>query len=274
MDAFPRFYYVLQMLQIWTHYLENFIGFMLTCFGINLVFNSLKTIDNILNFLCNTSLRLQSYEIFFNFATIALTFSQLPHFFHFLPLKYDFEKSISRNLLRDLQMSFFCRTFASVFVIVQSVADTKPAFFDILNPSYGARLNKAELSMAVVNWAKAIESVSGALIKINKKSPHACDQKMVLANHRVAATTAVDKCNRLYLRGLDNITRSTPVTSDETLARQRFGAIGAAVAARKKNLSTIAADTAAFNAQKDKGYKTLRQYLWHVCAEDYDKSNQ
>lgn len=66
--------------------------------------------------------------------------------------------------------------------------------------------------------------------------------------------------------------RMTPVSSDETLARTRFGAIGRAVAARRKNLSTIAADTAAFNAQRDNGYKTFFCYLWHVCADEYDQS--
>ena len=129
----------------------------------------------------------------------------------------------------------------------------------------------AEHEMAKVEWADAIKTVSGALTKINKKSAHAADQKMVLGTHRKAPTTST-KCSNLYLRGLSSITRTTPVTSDETLARQRFGAIVRAVAVRRKNLSTIAADTAAFNAQKETGYKTLYQYLWHVCAEDYDKS--
>ena len=127
--------------------------------------------------------------------------------------------------------------------------------------------------MAVVNWNKAVESVSGALTKINKKSPHACDQRMVLATHRTAATTSVGKCNRLYLRGLDNITRSTPVSSDETLARTRFGAIGRAVQLRKKNLSLVATDVANFKAQQESGYKTFYQYLWHLCADEYDQSN-
>ena len=124
--------------------------------------------------------------------------------------------------------------------------------------------------MAVVNWNKAVESVSGALTKINKKSPHACDQRMVLATHRTAATTSVGKCNRLYLRSLENITRSTPVTSDETLARARFAAIVRAVQTRKKNLSLVATDVANFKAQKETGYKTLYQYLWHLCADEYD----
>ena len=126
--------------------------------------------------------------------------------------------------------------------------------------------------MAKVVWAPGISTVSGALSKINKKSPHAGDQQMLLATHRTAPTTSTD-CSRLYLRGIESVTRSTPVSSDETLARTRFGAIGRAVQLRKKNLSTIAADTAAFNAQKETGYKTLQQYLWHVCADAYDQSN-
>ena len=123
--------------------------------------------------------------------------------------------------------------------------------------------------MAKVEWSAGIDTVSGALAKPSKSGQHSCS-KMLLGTHRVAATTS-NACNRLYLR--KKIKRSTPVTSDETLARNRFGAIGTAVALRKKNLSTIAADTAAFNAQKETGYKTFRQYLWHVCADEYDQSN-
>ncbi len=69
--------------------------------------------------------------------------------------------------------------------------------------------------------------------------------------------------------------RLTSVTSDERAARLRFGNIGKAVAARRKNLSTVAADLTAFNAQKDtaNGYKTFFRYLWHVCANEYDQTN-
>ncbi len=54
------------------------------------------------------------------------------------------------------------------------------------------------------------------------------------------------------------------------LQRTRFGAICRAVALRRKDLAHVAEDLAAFNAQKDTagGYKTMRQYLWHVCAEE------
>ena len=123
--------------------------------------------------------------------------------------------------------------------------------------------------MAKVEWSAGIDSVSGALSKPSKSGQHSCS-KMLLGTHRIAATTS-SNCNRMFLR--KKIKRSTPVSSDETLARQRFGAICRAVNVRRKNLSTIAADTAAFNAQKDTGYKTLYQYLWHQCAAEYDQAN-
>ena len=127
--------------------------------------------------------------------------------------------------------------------------------------------------MAKVVWAPGIETVSGALTKINKKSQHAADQQMLLATHRKAATTSTD-CNRLYMRGLSSVTRSTPVSSDERAQRARFSAIAKAVNERRKDLSKVAQDLAAFNAQKDTagGYKTMRQYLWHICAAEIDKA--
>ena len=120
--------------------------------------------------------------------------------------------------------------------------------------------------MAKVEYADAIKTVSGALTKINKKSQHAADQKMVLATHRVAATTN-PACSRLYLRGLSAVTRTTPVTADEQAQRTRFATVARAVQARKQDLTKIAGDLAAFNAQKDNpnGKKTMRSYLWMVC---------
>ena len=104
--------------------------------------------------------------------------------------------------------------------------------------------------MAQVEWADAIKTVSGALTKINKKSQHAGDQKMILATHRKAATTN-PHCSRLYMRGLSSVTRSTPLNEDEIWVRQRFTAVTRAVNTRAKNLSTISQDQAAFAAQKD-----------------------
>ena len=125
--------------------------------------------------------------------------------------------------------------------------------------------------MAQVEWADAIKTVSGALTKINKKSPHAGDQKMVLGTHRKAATTN-PHCSRIYLRGLSSITRSTPVTQNEMVARQRFSAVAAMVKTRSTDLQRMSTDQANFAAQKDQpgGAKTLKKYYWRICGQEYD----
>ena len=129
--------------------------------------------------------------------------------------------------------------------------------------------------MAKVEYADAIKTVSGALTKINKKSQHAADQKMVLATHRVAPTQNPN-CSRLYLRGLNSISRTTPITADETRIRNRFASIAAAVSARSKDLMKISADQAAFAAQKDapNGKKTMKAFLWKLEKEAYDAEHQ
>ena len=128
--------------------------------------------------------------------------------------------------------------------------------------------------MAKVEWNDAVKTVSGALVKINKKSQHAADQKMVLATHRTAATTS-NACSRLYLRGLSAITRSTKPKAKELAARSRFTEVGNAVRLRAKDLMQIAADQAAFLAQKDTagGIKTMKAYYWHICGEEYDQQH-
>ena len=129
--------------------------------------------------------------------------------------------------------------------------------------------------MAKVEYADAIKTVSGALTKINKKSPHAADQKMVLATHRVAPTTSPE-CSRLYIRGLSAVSRSTQPTSKELAVRARFAAVRAMVAERADDLQHISSDQAAFIAQKDTagGKKTMRAYLWMVCGAEYDAEHQ
>ena len=125
--------------------------------------------------------------------------------------------------------------------------------------------------MAKATYAPMFQTVSGALNKINKKSAHAADQKMVLTTHRKAATTSPD-CSRVYLRGLSSVSRSTLPTARELDVRTRFTAVAAAVKARKGDLMNIASDQQAFLAQKDTagGKKTMKAYLWKVCGDAYD----
>ena len=128
--------------------------------------------------------------------------------------------------------------------------------------------------MAKVKLVAAFESISGAMTKINKKSQHAGDQKMVLLTHRTAASENPN-CQNIYLRGLSSVTRTTPLTTKETEARSRFEAVAKAVKQRKGDLMQMSTDQQAFLAQKDKagGKKTLRAYLWLVCGQEYDAAH-
>ena len=128
--------------------------------------------------------------------------------------------------------------------------------------------------MAKASYAPMFETVSGALNKINKKSPHAQDQKMVLTTHRKAPTTSPD-CSRVYLRGLSSVSRTTPVTANEIAVRTKFAAVSAAVNTRVKTTSpTYADDYAAFLAQKDQGKTTFRSYIWSLESAAYDQEHQ
>ena len=128
--------------------------------------------------------------------------------------------------------------------------------------------------MAKVEWADAIKTVSGAMTKINKKSPHAGDQKMILATHRKAETTSPD-CSRIYIRGLQSVTRKSLPSTDELLNRARFQTVAAAVRARAKDLSKITQDQQDFAAQKDlaNGKKTMKAYLWSLELAAYDEAH-
>ena len=128
--------------------------------------------------------------------------------------------------------------------------------------------------MAKATYAPMFETVSGALNKIDKKSPHAADQKMVLTTHRKAPTTSPD-CSRVYLRGLSAVSRSSAFSANEIAVHTKFAAVSAAVTARMKDTSKQAADLAAFNAQKDaaNGKKTMRSYLWSLESAAYDEAH-
>ena len=127
--------------------------------------------------------------------------------------------------------------------------------------------------MAKVKWAKGIEYVSGLLSSRPKAGdPHSDHANALLATHRVAATTN-PVCTRIYMVG--EYKRSTLPKAKELAARSRFTEVAAAVRLRSKDLMQIAADQAAFLAQKDTagGIKTMKAWYWSVCGQEYDQQH-
>ena len=127
--------------------------------------------------------------------------------------------------------------------------------------------------MAFIKWAQGIEFVSGLLSKRPKAGEmHSDHANALLATHRVAETTN-PKCTRIYMVGEYN--RSTQPDTDELARRERFAAVAAAVATRKKDLSKITTDQQNFLAQKDlpNGKKTMKSYLWSLELATYDQAH-
>ena len=126
--------------------------------------------------------------------------------------------------------------------------------------------------MANVTYSPGIDYVQGSLAKPKKKEGHKCGDYLI-GTHRTAATTNPN-CTRLYVRKGDTYGNNISMTEDSINARTRFAAVSAAVKARRKDLSHMAQDLQAFNAQKDSpnGCKTMTKYLWKVCGEAYDQA--
>jgi len=127
--------------------------------------------------------------------------------------------------------------------------------------------------MGKVTYSPGIQFVQGSLAKPKKVDGHNHGEYLI-GTHRTAATTNPD-CTRLYIRKANAYDRSTPVTSNERWARQRFQTVAAAVVARSKDLMKINEDQAAFMAQKDaaNGKKTMKSYLWSLEKATYDQAH-
>ena len=121
--------------------------------------------------------------------------------------------------------------------------------------------------------AAGIEYIQGALKRPKKQNGHNHGNYLV-ATHRVAETTNPN-CQRLYTFDADRYKRSTAPSTDELAKRERFAAVGRAVAVRKKNLSLITQDQANFQDQKDSpnGKKTMKAYLWSLELAAYDQAH-
>ena len=127
--------------------------------------------------------------------------------------------------------------------------------------------------MGKVVYSVGIDHVSGAMAKPVVKQGHSCGSYLI-GTHRVAETTNPN-CNRIYIRPADTYKRGSAPSADELAAREKFTTVSAKVAARAKDLTKMAADKAAFIAQKDVtgGRKTMKSFLWKLELEAYDQSN-
>ena len=124
--------------------------------------------------------------------------------------------------------------------------------------------------MGKVKYAAGIDWVKGSLAKPTVKNGHSCGTYLI-GTHREAETTNPN-CTSLYIRNAGTYDRQTAPSANEMAARDKFATVSAAVAARAKDLTKMAADKAAFIAQKDVpgGRKTMKSFLWKLELEAYE----
>ncbi len=122
--------------------------------------------------------------------------------------------------------------------------------------------------MGKVTYSPGIQFVQGAMSKPKKVDGHSHGDYLI-GTHRTAPTENPN-CTRLYIRKGGTYDRTSAPSAHELQLRSRFGQASTAAQARMKNLSTLEADRAAFNEQKDLagGKKTFYAYLFNL---EYDK---
>ena len=106
--------------------------------------------------------------------------------------------------------------------------------------------------MAKVEYAFPVETIHGKVAKRHK----------IGFAHRKAS-----KLN--YTQSYSK--RSTKYSQAEKDHQAKFAAVAAMVNARLADPNQMPLDQLAFKGQSK--YKTLRQYVLHMCSEEYDKQN-
>jgi len=117
--------------------------------------------------------------------------------------------------------------------------------------------------MGKVTYAPGIQYVKGSLAKPKKVDGHNHGDYLI-GTHR-EAPSASNNCTNLYIRKADTYTR-TKFSANEREKQTMFATAARAARARMQNISTIADDKAAFQAQT--AYKTLYQFIFN---DEYDK---
>ena len=106
--------------------------------------------------------------------------------------------------------------------------------------------------MAKVEYAFPVEKIHGKIAKSHK----------IGFAHRKAS-----KLN--YTQSYSK--RTTKYSQAEIDHQTMFGAVAKAVNARLADPNQAPLDQMAFKEQTK--YTTLRQYVWHICSEEYDQAN-
>lgn len=113
-----------------------------------------------------------------------------------------------------------------------------------------------------------VDSLSGMF----GKRSHSLSGKAVIANVRKQGGAWNDGAPYMYFSVLTKSTASANPTEAVVGQRNRFKAIAIATNARLADPRYMVEDQQGFREQTM--YTTLRQYVWHICEDLYDKGGE
>ena len=112
-----------------------------------------------------------------------------------------------------------------------------------------------------------VDSLSGMF----GKRSHSIAGKAIIANIRKRGGAWNEGAPFMYFSVLTKTTAMTHPTQNVMDMRAKFKAVAHATNSRLADPNQMPLDQLGFKGQTK--YKTLRQYVWHICAEEYDKQN-
>lgn len=112
-----------------------------------------------------------------------------------------------------------------------------------------------------------VDSLSGMF----GKREHSISGKAIISNVKKRGGAWIDGAPYMYFSVLTKSTYAANPTQAMLVNQQRFKVVSLATSARLADPNQMPLDQLGFKNQSK--YKTLRQYVWHLEAEEYDQQN-
>lgn len=128
-------------------------------------------------------------------------------------------------------------------------------------------MRRIDIMAKIMKTIAPVDSLSGMF----GKRSHSISGKAVIANVRKRGGAWIDGQPYMYFSVLTKSTEPAKLTQSIIDARAKFKAIAEGVRNRLADPNQMPLDQLAFKSQTK--YKTLRQFVWNLVAEEYDNEN-
>lgn len=128
-------------------------------------------------------------------------------------------------------------------------------------------MRRENIMPKIMKTIAPVDSLSGMF----GKRSHSIAGKAIIANIRKRGGAWNEGAPFMYFSVLTKSTYTTHPTQAIKDAQAKFKAVALGTLQRLADPNQMPLDQLAFKAQTK--YKTLRQFVWHLVSEEYDKEN-